>query len=197
MNRLFKIQQRLTVAKSERGSGYVYRTLPKTLQALLPELGQEGLVMTLPCVCEQRTNGTYIVASCQLWDAESGDMVASATYATLDQNAMIKGGQGTGAAATYAKKGAIDSLFLLDANNPDMLDLDDIEGLQRAAEREEDRTARAYEKRVKACTDAIAACVTMADLRRVSELYDDVRKDERVERAGRYRQERIGGKGDE
>ena len=191
MKRIFEIQQELTVEKSERQSSYTYRTLPATLKAVLPLLGKKGLVMMLPCSSEQRTNGTYVVAMCAIYDVKDNSLVASTTYVTLDQNAMIKGGQGTGAAATYAKKGAIDSMFLLDANNPDLLDLDDHDGLQRVADRVEDAEAKAFEKRVEIVCGLFAEARTEDELKGIKTNNMEVMNDERVKKAALFAYNRI------
>lgn len=195
MKRLFDIQQKLAVAKTEKGERYLYRTLPQTLQALLPELAKAGLIMTLPCESEQRSNGTYIKASCILYDAKTGEEVAETSYETLDQNMMIKGGQGTGAAATYAKKGAIDGMFLLDANNPDLLDLDDHEGLQKAAAKAaakaEDKKARDLDKKVGIVVELLNAAQTMDELVLIATQNKDVMGEPRVQEAGRNAKARI------
>lgn len=191
MKRVFEIQQELTVEKSERQSSYTYRTLPATLKALLPLLGKKGLVLTLPCTSEQRTNGTYVVATCNIYDVKDNGLVASTTYVTLDQNAMIKGGQGTGAAATYAKKGAIDSMFLLDANNPDLLDLDDLDGMERTAQRTEDKAAKSYEDRVAEAMAKIEQAADADAIKAVADEYGDVKNDQRVKVAGNDKYARI------
>lgn len=191
MKRIFHIQQQLTVQKTEQQSNYTYRTLPATLKALLPLLADEHLVMTLPCISEQRANGTYIIALCQLYDETSGAKIAETSYVTLDQNPMIKGGQGTGAAATYAKKGAIDSMFLLDANNPDLPDLDNQDGLQKIADSYTDKTARDYEKRVAVVVDCLKTIETIDDIKKLCRANPDVVNDERVIAAGQAAQDRI------
>jgi len=191
MKRIFNIQQRLSVAKSERQSNYNYRTLQSTLDALLPELAKEGLVMTLPCATEQRANGTYIIGYCRVFDAETGALVAETTYPVLDQNAMIKGGQGTGAADTYAKKGAIDSMFLLDANNPALLDLDDHDGLEKAAQRVEDAEAKAFEKRVEIVCGLFVEARTEEELKSIKANNMEVMEDARVKKAALFAYNRI------
>lgn len=134
MKRIAEIQNVLNVPKTEKGQNYQYRTLDKTLKALLPQLTQRGLSMTLPVEFQPAPTGAqYVVARCVVRDIETGEVVAETSYPTQDYNPMIKGGQGTGAACTYAKKGAIDSLFLLDVNDPNALDLDDHDGLAKQA----------------------------------------------------------------
>lgn len=133
MDRILLIQQQLNVPKNSRAQSYNYRTIADTLKALLPLLKDNGLTMLLPVELTNANGVNYVVAHCLVMDAADGRLIAETTYPTMDSNAMIKGGQGTGAACTYAKKGAIDSMFLLDANNPDALDLDDHEALKRAA----------------------------------------------------------------
>lgn len=133
MDRILSIQQQLNVPKNSRAQSYNYRTIADTLKALLPLLKDKGLTMLLPVELTSANGVNYVVAHCLIMDSADGQLVAETTYPTMDSNAMIKGGQGTGAACTYAKKGAIDSMFLLDASNPDALDLDDHEALKRAA----------------------------------------------------------------
>lgn len=135
MDRILSIQQQLNVPKNSRAQSYNYRTIADTLKALLPLLKDNGLTMLLPVELTNANGVNYVVAHCLVMDAADGRLIAETTYPTMDSNAMIKGGQGTGAACTYAKKGAIDSMFLLDANNPDALDLDDHEGLKREAKK--------------------------------------------------------------
>lgn len=140
MKRIFTIQQALKVNKDEKGQNYKYRTLPSELEALLPMLNDAGMVMLTPIDYVCNGGQPYVVAHCQVFDAESGKMVAETTYPTMDSNPMIKGGQGTGAACTYAKKGAIDAMFHLDAGNPDLLDLDDTDLLQKLADKTKTKT---------------------------------------------------------
>lgn len=190
MKRIFHIQQQLTVQKTEQQSNYTYRTLPATLKALLPLLADEHLVMTLPCISEQRANGTYIIALCQLYDETSGEKIAETSYVTLDQNPMIKGGQGTGAAATYAKKGAIDSMFLLDANNPDLPDLDNHDQLQKIAESQDNKFIRDYETKVAVVIDCLKGAKTIDEIKKIRNANPDAANDERVVAAGRAAQDR-------
>lgn len=191
MKRIFEIQQELSVEKDERQANYTYRTLQSTLKALLPLLGKKRLIMTLPCSLECGTNGNYVVAVCNVYDAESGDLIAVTSYCTKDENAMIKGGQGTGAAATYAKKGAVDSMFLLDAKNPELLDLDNHDALQAVADKTEDTAARAYEKKVAVVIQCFNDAATLDDLRSIVNANPDVVDDKRVLTAGANARARI------
>lgn len=154
MKRIQEIQQQLSVPKTEKGQNYMYRTLDSTLQALLPQLAKHKLVMTLPVEFQPSNGVNYVIGHCIVTDAETGQVIAETTYPTMDSNAMIKGGQGTGAACTYAKKGAIDSLFLLDADNE--LDLDDHEGLKKAADRNQPK-AQATQPATQGATPAAQA----------------------------------------
>lgn len=194
MKRIFDIQRRLTVAKTEKGERYMYRTLPATLQALCPMLSERGLAMMLPCRLIQGVNGNYVVADCDIYDVESGARIATTSYVTKDENAMIRGGQGTGAAATYARKGAIDGMFLLDVNNPEVLDLDDYEGLRRAADRNEDGRARELEQRAKVVVGLIEQAQSVDELKQIANANRDVMTDGRVKKAGKKRQEELTGK---
>ena len=159
MDRILSIQQQLNVPKNSRAQGYDYRTIADTLKALLPLLKDNGLTMLLPVELTNANGVNYVVAHCLVMDAADGRLIAETTYPTMDSNAMIKGGQGTGAACTYAKKGAIDSMFLLDANNPDALDLDDHEGLKREAKKngqqKSEQKAQTCPQGKKELTDAV------------------------------------------
>lgn len=115
--KLQKIQAELKVPKgkySEYG-GYSYRSLEDIYEAVKPLLNEVGLVLTLDDKIVMIGSRIYVKATAILRDVEDGWTVETTAYAREEESKKkMDAAQITGSASSYARKYALNSLFLLD-----------------------------------------------------------------------------------
>lgn len=112
---LLAIQQELKVPKSEKGYGYNYRTSDGIMQAAKPLLRDNGVMCMLSDDVMQVGNRYYVKSTAKLIDIATGDSVeATGVAVEPDKLASMAPPQITGTASTYARKRALEGLFLLD-----------------------------------------------------------------------------------
>lgn len=115
--RLITVQRRLKAPKSQFNSygGYSYRSCEDILEGLKPLLDENDLLLTLndrPYFLEGRF---YIEATATVTDVHTGLSKSSRAYAREPENR--KGSdqsQVTGSCSSYARKFALNALFLID-----------------------------------------------------------------------------------
>lgn len=115
--KLSKIQMEIKAPKNLRNTfgGYNYRNAESILEAFKPfeEKYKVGLIVTDKI--EMIADRIYVVAQASLYDCESDDVMMAQAYA---REAVTKKGmddaQVTGATSSYARKYALNGLFLLD-----------------------------------------------------------------------------------
>lgn len=116
--KLIDVQKELKAPKNQRNSfgNYNYRSCEDILEALKPVLSEHGATVFIsdkPVVKENLFS--YIEATATFVDTESGDSVSVTAYA---REAEMKKGmdpsQITGSASSYARKYALNGLFLID-----------------------------------------------------------------------------------
>lgn len=116
--KLIEVQKELKVPKNQRNTfgNYNYRSCEDILEALKPVLSEHGATVFIsdkPVVKENLFS--YIEATATFVDTESGDSVSVTAYA---REAEMKKGmdvsQITGSASSYARKYALNGLFLID-----------------------------------------------------------------------------------
>lgn len=116
--KLIEVQKELKAPKNQRNSfgNYNYRSCEDILEALKPVLSENGATVFIsdkPVVKENLWS--YIEATATFVDTESGDSVSVTAYA---REAEMKKGmdvsQITGSASSYARKYALNGLFLID-----------------------------------------------------------------------------------
>lgn len=173
---LLAIQQDLKVPKDQKGCGYDYRTADGILQAVKPLLRANGVACLISDKSEQVGARYYIVATVKLIDIATGDYVESTGVAVEpDKLASMAPPQITGTASTYARKRALEGLFLLDNEKDiDSRELQDKQRQTRQAPKPQGAPAgnndELYKKALFSLTDAIkAAGVTSAEAIAVAE----------------------------
>lgn len=116
--KLIEVQKELKAPKNQRNTfgNYNYRSCEDILEALKPVLSEHGATVFIsdkPVVKENLFS--YIEATATFVDTESGDSVSVTAYA---REAETKKGmdpsQITGSASSYARKYALNGLFLID-----------------------------------------------------------------------------------
>lgn len=113
--KLLKIQSELKAPKNRFNAfgKYNYRDAEGILEAAKPLLKEHGLVLTLSDEPEQRGDRYYITATCLLeLGADFKKVKASAREE--DSKKGMDGSQVTGASSSYARKYALNGLFLID-----------------------------------------------------------------------------------
>ena len=116
-DRVSKIQSELKVPKGQMNKfgGYAYRSCEDILEAVKPHLN--GLVLTVTDTIQSFGDGdnlrVYVTAKASISD-ESGEIVTTASAREpLTQKGMNEA-QITGSASSYARKYALNGLFLID-----------------------------------------------------------------------------------
>ena len=115
--KLANIQQELKAPKGQYNSfgKYNYRSCEDILEAVKPLLKANGLLLRLYDEIEQIGDRYYIKATAYLSDIETEEAKANTAYAREQES---KGGmdasQITGTASSYARKYALNGLFLID-----------------------------------------------------------------------------------
>lgn len=115
MEKLIEIQSKLKAPKNQRNSfgGYNYRSCEDILEAVKPLLKEAGALLTIADTIEQIGDRIYIKATATF---RHGDFEISNT--ALAREPLTKKGmddsQITGTASSYARKYALNGLFLID-----------------------------------------------------------------------------------
>lgn len=112
---LLAIQQGINAPKDKDGYGYKYRTADGILQSAKPLLQSNGVICILSDESKQVGGRYYIKSTAKLIDIATGDSIESTGEAVEpDRLASMAPPQITGTASTYARKRALEGLFLLD-----------------------------------------------------------------------------------
>lgn len=117
MNRLIKIQGLLKAAKNQYNSygGYNYRSCEDILEALKPILKELNLALILNDEITQIGDRYYVKSTATLYDENKKEIASSSASA---REALTKKGmdesQITGSTSSYARKYALNGLFMID-----------------------------------------------------------------------------------
>lgn len=132
IGKLVAVQTALKAPKGQFNSfgKYSYRSCEDILEAVKPLLSENGLLLTLtdePVMVGERT---YIKATASVTDGEKA--VSATAYAREeDEKKGMDGSQVTGTASSYARKYALNGLFLID----DTKDADTMDNRPKAAQK--------------------------------------------------------------
>ena len=148
--KLMNVQQELKAPKGQYNSfgKYKYRSCEDILEAVKPILKENKLVLQLnDLVIPASETRFYIKATAKLIDVESNETVENTAFAREEEEKKgMDGSQITGTASSYARKYALNGLFLID----DTKDADTDE----------------YHEQTKA--------ITKAQIKKLGELVDDI-----------------------
>jgi hypothetical protein len=141
--KLLNIQAELKAPKGQYNSygGYNYRSCEDILEAVKPLLKSNNCVLTITDGLEQIGERYYIRAAATITDAEGDESYTNVAYAREEETKKgMDGAQITGTASSYARKYALNGLFLID----DTKDADtDEHAKQTGAEPKEEKKATA------------------------------------------------------
>lgn len=139
--KLLNIQTELKAPKGQFNSygGYKYRSCEDILEAVKPLLKKYNCTLTIFDEIVYIGERYYIKATACLFDEENKENISNIAYAREEENKKgMDGSQITGTASSYARKYALNGLFLID----DTKDADtDEHAKQTGAEPKEEKKA--------------------------------------------------------
>ena len=114
-DKLLKIQAELKAPKNQRNDfgKYNYRSCEDIFEAVKPLLAKENLLLRMTDELVQVGERYYIKATAILTDGN--EVIENTSYAREEENKKgMDGSQITGASSSYARKYALNGLFLID-----------------------------------------------------------------------------------
>lgn len=117
LNKLLAVQTELKAPKGQYNSfgKYSYRSCEDILEAVKPLLYANDLVLILRDSLEVVGEWHYVKATATIYDAETGVHLEAEAYAREEQTKKgMDGSQITGTASSYARKYALNAMFLID-----------------------------------------------------------------------------------
>lgn len=117
LKKLVKIQQELKAPKGQYNSfgKYKYRSCEDILEAVKPLLKAQNCVLKISDTVLNVGDRYYIQAEAGLCDIDTGEFVVNTAYAReAESKSGMDASQITGTASSYARKYALNGLFLID-----------------------------------------------------------------------------------
>ena len=116
--KLIKVQQELKAPKNQRNTfgNYNYRSCEDILEALKPVLAaHDATVFISDKVVVKENCWAYIESTATFVDVETGESISTTAFARETENKKgMDSSQITGSASSYARKYALNGLFLID-----------------------------------------------------------------------------------
>lgn len=149
-SKLINIQNELKAPKNQYNSfgKYNYRSCEDILEAVKPLLQNNGLTLSLSDEVQEIGGKLFVVASATVLDIESTDTICVQGFAghELEKKGMDFS-QITGAASSYARKYALNGLFLIDDSKDS--DATNTGEKNKASNQSTNKTAKPQQKAVK------------------------------------------------
>ena len=119
MKRLVTVQNELKAPKGQfnKFGNYKYRSAEDILTAVKPLLADNELAMTISDeICCMANGWVYVRATVKIFDAETKEEIASNTAFARESESKkgMDASQITGTASSYARKYALNGMFLID-----------------------------------------------------------------------------------
>lgn len=151
--KLLYIQAKVKAPKNLYNSfgKYSYRNAEGILEAVKPFLDEMKCTLTISDEIVAVGDRIYVKANATLWDTEKIDVIAVSAYAReADQKKGMDDSQVTGTASSYARKYALNGLFLLDdTKDPDTDEYAKQTGKAKEPKKEEPLVQYASEAHIK------------------------------------------------
>ena len=114
-DKLIKVQQELKAPKSQfnKFGKYNYRNCEDILEAAKPLLSKHGLLLTITDELKECILGTYVEAKVTITDGDKSYSVTAQAGIDIDRKGMDIS-QSYGSSSSYARKYALNGLFLID-----------------------------------------------------------------------------------
>lgn len=134
MNKLLKIQAELKAPKSQINNfgHYNYRSAEDILEAVKPLLKENEALLTLNDEIMQVGERFYVKATARFDDLEGNVTTVTAWAREVETKTGMDGSQITGTASSYARKYALNGLFLIDDTKD--ADTDEFQGWKKNKE---------------------------------------------------------------
>ena len=119
LQKLSAVQLALHAPKNQYNSfgKYSYRSCEDILEALKEPLRANNASVIIADTIETVGDRVYVKATAAIYDNESGEHISTTAFAREDETKKgMDGAQITGAASSYARKYALNGLFLIDDN---------------------------------------------------------------------------------
>lgn len=161
-NKLIAVQMELKAPKGQYNSfgKYKYRSCEDILEAVKPILAKNGITLTLQDTLEYIGERYYIKATATVTDVETGDRTEATAYAREEESKKgMDGSQITGTASSYARKYALNGLFLIDDTKD--ADTDEYKHQESRGEKKEIKKSPTV---TKAQADELEAMIQRADV---------------------------------
>jgi hypothetical protein len=142
--KLMKVQQTLKAPKNQFNSfgKYHYRSCEDILEGLKPCLKEVKAAVTIDDEIVEIGGRVYVKATAKFHDAESGVCIINTAYAREPETKTgMDLAQLTGATSSYARKYALNGLFMIDDNKDADTDESKIESASRAKKQDKVKTA--------------------------------------------------------
>lgn len=130
MKKLSAIQAELNVPKNQRNdfAEFNYRSCEDIFEAIKPLLGKYGVALICGDELQMMGERYYIKATATLIDTDDDTSVSNTAYARENESRpKMDVAQVTGTASSYARKYALNGLFILDDNK-------DVDGMNNAVQ---------------------------------------------------------------
>lgn len=117
LTKLIALQNELKAPKNQfnKFGGYKYRSCEDILEAVKPLLKKQGCSLIISDTLENIGDRYYIKATVTVYDTATGESVSNSAYAREEESKKgMDGSQITGTASSYARKYALNGLFLID-----------------------------------------------------------------------------------
>lgn len=114
--RFSRVQTLLKAPKNLRNSfgNYNYRNAESILEAVKPFLTSENLLLTLNDDVQSFGERLFVKATATITDIKSNETISTSALAEIDAHKGMSADQCVGCASSYARKYALNGLFLLD-----------------------------------------------------------------------------------
>jgi len=117
LEKLKNIQQELKAPKNQynKFGSYKYRNAEDILEAVKPLLKEQNCILTIADNIEMIGNRFYVKTEAKIIDVENGSAYFTTALAREEETKKgMDGAQITGASSSYARKYALNGLFLID-----------------------------------------------------------------------------------
>lgn len=170
--RVVIVQKELKAPKGQYNSfgKYRYRSAEDILNSVKPLLAVNNLMLTISDELIALGSRIYVKATATLEDCFTSNAISVDAYAREDEvKKGMDGSQITGTASSYARKYALNGLFLIDDT--------------KDADATNDGTANANNNRLQEALNAISQAKSRDTLNTIWNTFTDLQKDERFSQA--------------
>ena len=154
--KMVAIQSRLNAPKNQYNSfgKYNYRSCESILEAVKPLLKEQNCYMVITDDIFSVGDRVYVQAVATITDAESGETIQNTAFAReAEKKTGMDDSQITGTASSYARKYALNGLFLIDDNKDADTDENHIERKARSEHKAQQDDPKVGAKQIEQMTE--------------------------------------------